>query len=239
MNTTTANASKAKIKDYRKKESHYAYSQPSSTSFILSRKIDDITAGLRPEFSRALYKISEENRFTVGDYILAMRTEINLSDHYRTDLIRFLSTFSIFNRNKQFKAITREDIISFLDSFRKSETSDPLHKWIGTYNNYRMHLLRFFKWLYYPDIEPDKRPKPEVIDNIPQLKRKEQSIYKPTDLWTAEDDLLFLKYCPSKRNKCFHAMSWDTGCRPHELLKLKIKDIVFKSAQETDNMLRY
>ena len=164
----------------------------------------------------------------MGDYILAMRTEINLSDHYRTDFIRFLSTFSIFNRNKQFKAITREDIISFLTGFRKSETSDPLHKWIGTYNNYRMHLLRFFKWLYYPDIEPDKRPKPEVIDNIPQLKRKEQSIYKPTDLWTAEDDLLFLKYCPSKRNKCFHAMSWDTGCRPHELLKLKIKDIVFK-----------
>ncbi len=25
-------------------------------------------------------------------------------------------------------------------------------------------------------------------------------------------------------------MSWDTGCRPHELLKLRIKDIVFKSA---------
>jgi integrase len=139
-----------------------------------------------------------------------MRTEINLSDHYRIDLIRFLCTFSIFNKNKQFKAIYREDIISFLDSFRKSETSDPLHKWIGTYNNYRMHLLRFFKWLYYPDIEPDKRPKPEVIENIPQLKRKE--------------------HCPSKRNKCFHAMSWDTGCRPHELLKLRIKDIVFKSA---------
>ena len=24
-------------------------------------------------------------------------------------------------------------------------------------------------------------------------------------------------------------MSWDTGCRPHELLKLKVRDIVFKS----------
>jgi hypothetical protein len=47
------------------------------------------------------------------------------------------------------------------------------------YNLYRMYILRFFKWLYYPDIEPDKRPRPEVIDNIPQLKRKEQSIYKP------------------------------------------------------------
>jgi hypothetical protein len=51
----------------------------------------------------------------------------------------------------------------------------------------------FFKWLYYSDIQPAKRPKPSVVENIPQLKRKEQSIYKPTDLWTQEDDLLFLR----------------------------------------------
>jgi integrase len=98
---------------------------------------------------------------------------------------------------------------------------------------YRTHILRFFKWLYYPDIQPDKRPKPNVIKNIPKLKRKEQSIYKPTDLWTQEDDLLFLRYCPSKRMRCYHAMSRDTGCRPHELLKLRIRDIVFKSAGDT------
>jgi integrase len=99
-----------------------------------------------------------------------------------------------------------------------------MHKWIGTYNTYRIHLLRFFKWLYNPDIEPGKRTKPEIIQNIPKLKRKEKSIYKPTDLWTPEHDLLFLKYCPSKRNKCYHAMAYDTGCRPHELLKLRIID---------------
>ncbi|MGA9150477.1 MAG: hypothetical protein WBZ36_07860 [Candidatus Nitrosopolaris sp.] len=105
-----------------------------------------------------------------------------------------------------------------------------MHKWIGTYNIYRIYLLRFFKWLYYPDREPKKRSKPSVIENIPQLKRKEQSIYKPTDMWTAMEDALFLKYCPTKRMKCYHAVSRDTACRPHELLKLKIKDIVFKSA---------
>ena len=119
----------------------------------------------------------------------------------------------------------RDDIISFLETYRKSEASDPMHGWVGTYNIYRMHLIRFFKWLHYPK----KRPKPEVIQNILQLKRKEQSIYKPTDLWTVEDDLLFLKYCPSKRIKCYHVMSRDTGCRPHELLKLRIKDVVFKT----------
>ena len=30
--------------------------------------------------------------------------------------------------------MTREDILSYLDSLRKPEGSDPYHKWIGTYN---------------------------------------------------------------------------------------------------------
>jgi hypothetical protein len=68
--------------------------------------------------------------------------------------------------------------------------------------------------------------------DIPALKRKEQSIYKPSDMWTQEDDILFLKYCPSKRDRCYHAISRDSSCRPHELLKLKIKDVVFKMVGE-------
>ena len=141
-----------------------------------------------------------------------------------------LCKFSQSNNDKPFEQITRREVIAFLDRLRKPETVDPLHKWVGTYNLYGIYILRFFKWLYYPDVEPNKRAKPAVVDNIPQLKRKEQSIYKPTDLWSQEDDLLFLRYCPSKRMKCYHAMSRDTGCRPHELLKLRIKDIVFKNA---------
>jgi integrase len=68
------------------------------------------------------------------------------------------------------------------------------------------------------------------VENLPQLKRKEKSIYKPSDLWTQQDDLLFLKYCPSPRDRFYHAISRDTSCRPHEILKLKIKDILFKMA---------
>ena len=49
-------------------------------------------------------------------------------------------------------------------------------------------------------------------------------------MWIAENDMIFLKYCPSKRIKCYHAMSRDSGCRPHELLKLRVKEIVFKTA---------
>ena len=160
-----------------------------------------------------------------------MKSEVNLSDHYRKDLIEVLCRFIKYsnNNNGSFKDLTRTNILVFLDSFRKTEAHDPLHKWIGTYNIYRMHLLRLFKWLYYPDIEPDKRPKPSVIENIPQLRRKETSIYKPSDLWTQQDDLLFLKYCPSMRDRCYHAISRDLSCRPHEILKLKIRDLSFKS----------
>jgi integrase/recombinase XerD len=68
------------------------------------------------------------------------------------------------------------------------------------------------------------------MENIPILKRKEQSIYKPTDLWTPQDDLLFPKYCPSKRDICYHAISRDLSCRPAEILDLRIRDVPFKMA---------
>ena len=45
-----------------------------------------------------------------------MRTETNLSDHYRMDLIKFLYTFSKYINNKPFRAITRDDLICFLEN---------------------------------------------------------------------------------------------------------------------------
>jgi integrase len=196
---------------------------------ILDRKIDDICAGLQDSYANSLRSLSiESNIVSIVNYIYALKTEINLAQNYRRDLIRFLPRFSGYV-NKNFKDVTRDAIILFLESFRKTETKDPMHKWIGTYNLYRIHLLRFFKWLYSPDLEPDKRPKPSVIENIPELKRKEISVYKPSDMWSAKDDLLFLKYCPSKRNICYHAISRDLSARPHEILKLKIKDVAFKT----------
>src|SRR5918995_6315596 len=199
------------------------------SSPFLDRKIEETTTGLPSHCTKQLHTISECNSAIIVEYITAMKSEVNLSDRYRRDVIVTLYKFTKFSNDKPFKDSTRTDVIAFLDSFRKPESLDPLHKWIGTYNIYREHLLRFFKWLYSPDIEPKKRLKPSVVDNIPELKRKEKSIYKPSDLWTQQDDLLFLKYCPSKRDKCYHAISRDLSCRPHEILKLKIRDVAFKT----------
>ena len=197
---------------------------------LFERKIENATAGLKPACKKILKRGSKTNAIIIADYITSMQTEINPSDRYKKAIIMLLCKFSQSNKDKPFEQITRQEVIAFLDTLRKPEAVDPLHKWIGTYNLYGIYFLRFFKWLYHPDVEPRKRAKPPVVDNIPQIRRKEQSIYKPSDLWSQEDDLLFLRFCPSKRMKCYHAMSRDTGCRPHELLKLRIKDIIFKNA---------
>jgi hypothetical protein len=158
-------------------------------------KIRQLTSGLPNRYFKAICSISSGNIITLANYIQSMKTEINLSDHYKRDLIFLLCKLSKYYYHKPYEDLKRDDIIAFLNSFVKPEESDPLHKWIGTYNIFREHLQRFFKWLHYPNIEPIKRSKPSVVENIPRLKRKEQSIYRPSDLWTTEDDWLFLKFC--------------------------------------------
>src|SRR5215831_16164151 len=179
-------------------------SKPSDYDKIANGKIDFATAGLFPSIYRGLTQnISPENALNIAEYILAMKTETNLSDMYRTTIIQILSLLSRFSKNKSFAHMTRDESLVYLDSIRKPDMLDPLHKWIGTYNLKRTILLRFFKWLYFPNEEPKRRKIPAVIENIPMLKRREQSTYKPTDLWTLDDDLLFLKYCPNKRDICY------------------------------------
>lgn len=97
-------------------------------------------------------------------YTLATKIEINLSDHYRQYIIGLLSEFSIFsNNNKSFKHLTRQGILAFLDNYQKSETRGLVaYEWIGAYNTYRIHLNNS-SIVYYPKLESNKRPKPQVI----------------------------------------------------------------------------
>jgi integrase len=196
----------------------------------LHQKIDLATAGLQPYLNRMLRDIPAGNAAAIADYVIAMQSEINPTIKHRKNLVFAMMHFSSFLKHKAFKSMKKEDVLQYLDSYRKPDESDPLHKWVGTYNLRRASLVKFFRWLYAPDVPADDRPVPAFLSTIRQLRRKEISIYKPSDLWTEEDDALFLKYCPDKRIRCYHAMSRDTSARPHELLKLRIRDVVFKTS---------
>ena len=174
--------------------------------------------------------VHDTNTDTINRYLEAMQIEVNSSPNYKDLNFVILTNLSRYLSKIPFEKMKRDDVISYLNSVRKTDEQDPMHRWIGTYNLYLTCITRFFRWLSYPDSSPKNRPKPKVVENIPQLKRKEISIYKPTDLWSAKDDLLFLKWCPNERDRCYHSMARDTSGRPHEILNLKIKDIVFKTA---------
>ncbi len=53
--------------------------------------------------------------------------------------------------------MTRDNILSYLNSLRKPEESDPDHKWIGTYKLRRVSIQTFFKWLYSPNLAQKDR----------------------------------------------------------------------------------
>ncbi|MFL6417991.1 MAG: hypothetical protein ACJ71P_01055, partial [Nitrososphaeraceae archaeon] len=199
---------------------------------LFDQKLDIATEDLESYYLEHLKtRISKDNALTIANYVISMKVETNVSINHKRAVITSLKLLSELLGNKPFKQMTHEDILLFLDSIRKPENTDPLHKWIGTYNHRLINFLRFFKWLYSPDIEPSKRNKPEVVNNIPVLKRKEKSIYMPSDLWTKDEHRIFLQYCGNnKRDRCYHAMAIDSSCRGHELLKLRIKDILYKTA---------
>jgi hypothetical protein len=76
---------------------------------------------------------------------------------------------------------------------------------------------------------------PDVIANITFFKKKRKTNVKPTQLWTAMEDQVFLKYCPDPRVALYHVMADDTSGRPHELLAKRIGDVkVIKTNNSTN-----
>jgi integrase len=204
----------------------------------LEEKISLLTQNLMPFYRKMLEnndKISRENANTICDYLMANRRENNVGVHIIKLKIQTLVNFSQYIGtgkllSKESDYITKRDVQMFLDRYRKDERVDPLHRWIGSYNLKLIILLQFFKWLYDPDNpEPRSRKAPGIVAGIKRYKRKEDSIYTAEDLWSEDDDLLFLKYVNNARDRCYHMMSRDTACRPSELLNTRISQINFKT----------
>jgi hypothetical protein len=92
-----------------------------NNSSLLNRKIDEATVGLAASFAKQLHSIFENSAETIVESIAAMKSEVNLSDHYGRALIAVLCQFSIYN-NEPFKDLIRPALLGFLDSFSKRIT---------------------------------------------------------------------------------------------------------------------
>jgi len=205
----------------------------SSNHVELERKIDSVTNGLsKPYFNKILKELLQknlENANIICDYIIAEQTEINIKNSTKEGKIKILVWLSNhFQDKKSYRNMIKHDILEYLNTLRKSPIEDLTQKWIGSYNGRQMILNKFFKWLYNPH-QPDhkERETPACMQGVKKLSRKNNTSYKPDDIWESRDHAIFLKYCPLKRDRCYHAMAIDMSARPHEILNLRIKDIKF------------
>ena len=207
----------------------------------LKEKIRSICKNQKHYVQNMLNTLSEktaENALIICDYIIAEQNEINIKDSTKEGKVKVLVDLLKFLNYKNLRSVSKDDILLYLNRYRKNEEEDPTHRWIGTWNNRHMILLKFFRWLIDPN-NPDlkNRKMPECMYGVKRLTRKEISRYKPSDLWTIRECEVFLKHCPSKRDRAFLSMALDTSCRPHELLNLKIEDIQFRVS--TDGSKQY
>jgi integrase len=220
--------------------------QQDHINYELEKKIDYITQSFSQNFLKNklknLAQKNPDNANVICDYIIVEQTEFNIKDSTKKGKIKALVYLSNYLQDtKSFKVMTKQDILDHLNTFRKisnnknNNSSDNYNdnKWIGTYNFRQMIFNKFFKWLYNPDEPISKNRKtPSCMIGIKKLPRKIQSKYNPSDIWDPREHSIFLKYCHSKRDKCYHAIANDTSARPHELLNLRIKDIKFHLTEE-------
>jgi hypothetical protein len=81
-------------------------------------KLHIVTAGLQNYIYKQLVEqISKENCITIADYILMQKTEVNLANTYRANILTTLISLSKFLDNKPFKTVTRYDILYYLDTY--------------------------------------------------------------------------------------------------------------------------
>ncbi len=104
----------------------------------ITNKINLITNGQKQYLKRILNEIldnSSENSEHVCDFIIAERNEINIKESTAEWHIKVLGQLLRFHKFKNFKDITKDDILNYLNSLRKSSLEDPTNKSIGNRNN--------------------------------------------------------------------------------------------------------
>ena len=206
---------------------------PQSDLDSIDHIIDSITTGFSRKVLntrlKELARIAYPNANTMCDHIWTEKSEKNIKTSTAENKIKILCWLSRATNHKPFESMTKQDVLIYMNGLRKPLDKDPQQRWVGTYNGRRLVIVTFFKWLYNKD-EPDhrKRISPPCIQGIRQLPRQEKTCYKPDDLWDAREHSIFLKYCPDARDRCYHAMANDMSARPHEILSLRIKDVMFK-----------
>ena len=101
------------------------------------------------------------------------RKDIEFDNIQGYDDIMWACRLSELIGHKNFQELQEEDIQKVAAFYNKGEIeSDRKHHWIGTYNQAQIHITKFLKFVFYPNIFHKKRPKPAFLANYPLASNK-------------------------------------------------------------------
>jgi integrase len=151
-----------------------------------------------------------------------------------------------YDYKKSFRDMTDKDVADFIDGLHREEDVDPDQSSVTTQNTFAGPISKFYRWLYRPDLSPAQRRKipkhqvPGIRLLVFPTKTGPKSPTKEKDKWTDQDFAICLKYLDyDVRLACFIAMERDTACRPHELLRLTLKDVEDEIYLDPDTQQEY
>lgn len=124
--------------------------------------------------------------------------------------------------NKNWKTVTKEDIEKLFANVEKRNLS------AHTKQYYRVSIRKFIKWLKDWN-DPVMKYPPEVAWLKTSIKKSEEpEPLTEADLLTREDVDKMLSASSSPRERAYIMASFESGCRPTEIISLKVKNVEFK-----------
>lgn len=172
------------------------------------------TQGLLRSDKKPLLELCEADKELVADFINDCVRQDQIKPTTRRAYIHSLISFSRYHSHKAFREMTRLDVNAYLNSLSRSLSLDREQKWINSHNSKAMTISKFYKYVTQPELKTKERKPADICKDIVFHKRKEKTTVKAVDLWTSEDDQIFLKYLNDARLACFHAATntrWNLG----------------------------
>jgi len=185
------------------------------------RKIEALVKGIcisrKKKDKENFVPVSKENVSVILRYDSFLTDE---QEDYRTKIkvLDILARFAVSVKNKPFKMINEQGVRNFL--------YPPNHKSYlhNTLQTYYTTIAAFYKW-YLGDNEEC----PRFVRKVKIKKRRHvESRYIPNDMWAQEDILKMVRVLDHPRDKALITSLNDTGAAPHEILAIKIRDVLLK-----------
>lgn len=153
---------------------------------VLQRRLEQTTSGLVGSTKKMIASQIEENKQILCDFLHEITYKENLSDGSKDAYIKALCyLLRDVGTAKSLKKLAAQDVELYLQSHQKPKYQDPKQRWISTHNMRAVTSIKFFRWLYYPDLPAKNRPKPDIIKNVVAYQKPEATNVEAKDLWTA------------------------------------------------------